>query len=88
MSEVERKGDEFVVDADLLAAAFNLPAAEIRTRMQDGLITSLCETGQGEDEGRWRLTFRYGNRALRLTVDEQGSILRKSTYPVAPRNTG
>ncbi|WP_199221348.1 DUF6522 family protein [Maritimibacter sp. 55A14] len=86
MSDVEWNGDEFVVDANLLSAAFDMPAGEIRTRMRDGQITSLCEAGQGEDEGRWRLTFRHGARALRLTVDRQGTVLGKSTFPVASRN--
>lgn len=87
MNDVDRNGDEFIVDAQLLAAAFGLSAEEIGTRMRDGRITSRCETGQGEDEGRWRLTFRHHDRALRLVVDEQGRITAKSTFPVSPRGT-
>lgn len=87
MSGVEWNGEEFIVDVQLLSTAFDLPAGEVRTRMRDGHITSLCEAGQGEDEGRWRLTFRHEDRAFRLTVDRQGAILGKSTFPVVARNS-
>ncbi|AVO39502.1 DUF6522 family protein [Pukyongiella litopenaei] len=87
MNAVEKQDDGFVVDAGIVAEAFGIPASKVRTLMREGAITTISETGQGEDEGRWRLTFRYGARALRLTVDETGAILARSTYPVAPRDT-
>lgn len=86
MNDVERQDDGFVVDAGIVAAAFAIPASEVQTLMRKGAITTISETGQGEDEGRWRLTFRYGARALRLTVDGTGTILARSTYPVPSRD--
>lgn len=85
MSAVDVSAEGFVVDATLLADAFNLPASKIRAQMNDGGITSLSEKGEGEDAGRWRLTFYCGARALRLTVDEKGTILGKATFPVQNR---
>src|SRR6056297_537744 len=85
MSEVQRSGDQFIVDVQLLSAAFDLPTDEIRSRMREGWITSLCEAGSGEDEGRWRLTFRHDDCAFRLTVDRNGTVLGKSTFQVAAR---
>lgn len=82
MSDVERNGEQFIVDAQVLATAFYLSLKETRVRMQNGQIVSLCEAGEGEDAGRWRLTFRHAGRALRLTVDAHGEVLNKSTYPV------
>ncbi len=82
MTSVERNGDQFIVDAQMLAKAFDLSAEETRTRMQDGQITSLCEAGEGEDANRWRLTFRHQDRALRLIVNRHGEILSKSTFPI------
>ncbi len=83
MSGVERDGDSFVVDAAILAAAFGISASEIRASMQDGRITSRCETGSGDDTGRWRLTFYLERRALRLTVNAEGEVLKRSIFDVS-----
>lgn len=86
MTDVERRGNPFVVEALVLADAFDLSVEETRHRMQGGQIASLCETGEGEDAGRWRLTLRHQGRALRLIVDRRGEILGKSTFPVGHPN--
>ena len=80
MTDVARDGDGFVVDATILSVAFGRSAPEIRARMQDGRITSRCETGSGEDAGRWRLTFFHEGRALRLTVNARGEVLKRSMF--------
>ena len=82
MTGVERDGDGFVVDATILSVAFGRPAAEIRASMQDGRITSRCETGSGGDAGRWRLTFYHGGQALRLTVNADGEVLKRAIFDV------
>jgi hypothetical protein len=79
---VERKDGDFVVDAALLADAFGLSEGEIKARMRDGAITSRCETGVGEDAGRWRLTFHHGDRACRFIVDESGKVLKRVSFPI------
>ncbi|WP_347310983.1 DUF6522 family protein [Defluviimonas sp. SAOS-178_SWC] len=84
MNGIERDGDGFVVDATILSAAFGRPAPEIRASMRDGRITSRCETGSGADAGRWRLTFYHEGRALRLTVNAEGALLKRSVFDVAP----
>lgn len=86
MSRVERNGDQFIVDAQMIAKAFDLSAEETRIRMQDGQIKSLCEAGEGEDANRWRLTLRHQGRALRVIVDTHGAILSTSTFPVGHPN--
>ncbi|MFD2857974.1 DUF6522 family protein [Seohaeicola zhoushanensis] len=85
MSDVTRNADGFEVDARLLSATFGLTEREIKARMRDGRITTLSEKGEGEDEGRWRMTFYHGTQALRLTVDKDGNLLSRSTFPVAAR---
>ncbi len=85
MNRIERDRDGFVVDATLLESAFKLPVSKVRTLMQDGHITSSSEKGQGEDEGRWRITFYYGGRALRLTLNSDGTIKTRGTFPVPNR---
>lgn len=82
---VTRDGEGFVVEAAVLAQAFGLTEAGVRAAMADGRITSRCEAGIGEDAGRWRLTFRHGDRSLRLVVDAAGAILARSRITGAPR---
>lgn len=85
MTAIQRTAGDFVIDADLLAEAFKLTQDEIRQAMQDGRITSRCETGIDEDAGQWRLTFYYGDRLCRFIVDEAGNILKKTAFPIKPR---
>ncbi len=85
MAQVARDGQGFVVDADLLAAMFCISQAEVQEEMRSGAITSTCEAGEGEDAGRWRLTFRRGESACRLTVDDAGTVLQRARFPVRRR---
>jgi hypothetical protein len=82
---VERSGDGFVVAARVLAEAFGLTEEEVRDKMRAGAIVSRCETGVGEDEGRWRLTFHHDGRALRLVVDDRGMVLKRAAFPIRIR---
>jgi hypothetical protein len=84
MADVMVTPDGFVVDAELVGAALNVDAASVPARMRAGEITSRCETGIDEDAGRFRLTLFWGERALRLTVDRNGNVLSRATFP-APR---
>lgn len=81
MSGVSFTANGFVVDAVIVGGAFNLPPADVLDKLPAGEITSRCEAGIDEDAGRWRLTFYFGGRALRLVVDEEGTILSRSTFP-------
>ncbi len=46
--------------------------------MRSGELTSLCEKGEKEDNGRYRLTFFYMNRRFQLVIDSTGKILQRS----------
>jgi hypothetical protein len=83
---IERTADGFVVDAGLLAEAFRLSPAEVRALMRAGRITSRCEVGTGTDAGRWRLSFYHGERVCRITVDAEGAVIGRATFP-APRRS-
>ncbi len=85
MTTVARNGDDFVIDAGLLAEAFGLTPAEVPALMREGRITSRCETGTGADAGFFRLTFWHTGRACRFTVDETGTILKQSRFDAVPR---
>ena len=88
MSGIAMEADGFVVDAEILGTAFELDPATVPDRLRMGEITSRCEAGEGEDAGRWRLTFYYGGRALRLIVDAQGTVLSRQTFPAHPPRPG
>jgi Family of unknown function (DUF6522) len=53
--------------------------------MRKGAITSLCERGIDADAGRFRMTFFYKSRRLRLVVDAAGNILQRSTIDFGDR---
>ncbi|MDX1821138.1 MAG: DUF6522 family protein [Paracoccaceae bacterium] len=74
-----------VVPAEVLGAAFALPAADVPALMRAGTLTSRLEQGQGTDAGTYRLTFYHGAQALRLIVDTQGQILKRTRFPVTRR---
>ena len=85
MAQVEVNERGFVVDALVLAEAFALAPGDVQKLMRKGEITSLSETGIGEDAGRSRLTFHYGDRAVRLVVDQTGAILKRTSFTTKPR---
>ncbi|MGB3179132.1 MAG: DUF6522 family protein [Albidovulum sp.] len=86
MTQIEVTQDGFVVDAAVIAEAFRLVPKDIQALMRRGDITSISETGVGEDAGRARLTFHYRDRALRLVVDQTGAILKRASFPAPARN--
>ena len=85
MTQVELSQDGFVVDATVLSAAFNLAPEDIQPLMRNGNITSRCETGIDDDAGQSRLTFHYRDRAVRLVVDQAGTILKQTRFPAPAR---
>ena len=60
------------IDGALVADGLGLPVAEFRQLMEDRKVTVLCERGVGEDAGRYRASFYYEGRRVRLVVDEDG----------------
>lgn len=85
---VEIGTNGFVVAAEVLAKAFSLPAADIPRLMRERQITSRLEQGQDADAGNHRLTFFFGASALRLTIDGQGKIVKRTRFPVTRRTPG
>lgn len=67
------------VDAALIAQSFAIDPAQVQALMREGKITGLCERGEGEDAGRHRLTFYYGNKRASLVVDAAGRVIEQST---------
>lgn len=83
--QVEISNGDFVIDARLLGRLLDLPVPELKELMRSGAVTSVCERGQEAHEGQYRLSFFYGNRRLRLTVDTAGQVLQHSTVDFGER---
>lgn len=66
---------DFTLDAETVARSFGWSARELREHMRRGLVSSLVERGEGEDEGFWRLSLRCGNRRWRAIVAGNGAIV-------------
>ncbi len=82
---LERNEDGFSIDASLLGELLNVPAANVHVLMRHNEITSLCERGEGEHQGQYRLSFFYRNRRARLNVDESGQVIRRSIIDFGDR---
>lgn len=73
------------VEASLIAADLGLDPSQVLESMRAGQLTALCERGVAEDAGRYRLSFRRGNRRLRMIIDEQGRILERQLTRIRRR---
>ncbi len=83
---LERRAGDFSIDASLLGELLNVASPRIHELMRRGEITGLCERGEGEHEGQYRLTFFYKGRRARLSVDESGRIVRRSIVDFGDRS--
>jgi len=82
---IEMEDGTIRVDAQIVAEGLAIDPSLLQQRMREGMITSLCERGIDEDKGRYRLTFFSQNKRFRLIVDEQGSVLQRTTLNVGGR---
>ena len=69
---LEGEGDDFTIRADVLALGLGLPEDVLRAAMANGEVASTVERGEGEDDGRYRLTFRYRDRYYCVLVEPDG----------------
>lgn len=65
------------VEASAIASGLGLDVDQVPALMRRGEITSICETGVGDDEGRRRLTFFFRNIRLSLVIDAAGRLLER-----------
>lgn len=73
------------VDAALVAEGLGIAPSLLLQRLRRREITSLCERGTDEDEGRYRLTFLSRSKRLRLIVDASGNVIKRSTIDFSGR---
>lgn len=82
--KLERSEDGFCIDAEQLGRLLALPAGQVQALMRARAITCVFERGEGDHDGRNRLTFFHGRRRVRLDLDDAGQVLRRSTVDMAP----
>ncbi|MCF2870343.1 DUF6522 family protein [Octadecabacter sp. G9-8] len=75
--KIQIENDQPVIDAQDLGPLLGLHPAEVQAKMRSGHITSTYEVGQGEDAGRFRLTFFHAGKRVRLTCNEDGDVISK-----------
>lgn len=75
----------FLVDATLLGDLLAIAPSALPELMRAGEVTSLCERGEDEHRGQYRLTFFHKGRRVRLTVDEAGEVLQQSVVDFGNR---
>ena len=67
------------IDGALVARELGMPVARFQQLMDQGKVTVLCERGIGEDAGLYRATFYYGDKRVRLVVDDHGTPVQDSS---------
>lgn len=72
---VRRAEGAVEVDSPIVARGLKLPVEQFMAEMRRGIVYSLSERGIGEDEGRFRLTFRYRDRQFRIVVTATGEVV-------------
>jgi len=79
LSGISFENSTITIDPDIVARGLRLTPEVLRDHLRSGTVTSLCEKGEGDDAGRFRLTFFSPTRRLRLIADETGKILTTTT---------
>ncbi|MGV8935656.1 MAG: DUF6522 family protein [Allorhizobium sp.] len=72
---IERdENGNYILEPGALAERFGLVIDDFRQRMQQGLVSSTVERGEGEDAGTSRLSVRLGNRIWRAILDGRDEV--------------
>jgi hypothetical protein len=85
--ERDENGD-FVIDPSVLTERLSVDAERFRRHMRMGLVTSVVESGTGDDEGCQRLTVRYGNAAWRAIIDADRNVLSEEVVAIGKPRPG
>jgi|AntDeeMetagen192_2_1112575.scaffolds.fasta_scaffold00411_5 hypothetical protein len=67
-------GDDVTVNAEVLAPRLGLSVTALQQAMNAGEVRTLVERGEEEDEGRLRLTFRYGGIQFSVMREPDGEL--------------
>lgn len=85
MPQIKFEDDAIEVDVAVIAKGLGIEPDGVQAQMQAGKITSLCERGEGDDAGTFRLSFFTEHKRLRVIVNEAGEVVRRTTLSSAVR---
>jgi hypothetical protein len=85
MERVQFDEDGISIDAAIIAEDLGIEPSAVPRRIREGSLTCLCERGVDEDAGRYRLSFFHSSRRLRLIVDGEGRVIRRSLLDFGDR---
>ena len=87
MSQIRFTDQMIEIDATLIAKGLRMDPEALREAMQKGQVTRTVEKGEGEDAGRFRVTFYSPTCRLRLLFNAEGTLLQTSSadYSRKPR---
>ena len=88
MNSITFTDQSIEIDAALVAKGLRIEPEALRAALRDGSVTRTIERGEGEDAGRYRVTFYAPSRRLRLLFTASGEILQTSSvaYSRKPRS--
>ena len=73
------------IDAALVAKGLKMEPEELRAALRDGRVTRTVEKGEGEDAGRFRVTFYAPTCRYRVLFTAAGAILQTSSVAYSRR---
>ncbi|MFC0200321.1 DUF6522 family protein [Paracoccus rhizosphaerae] len=72
--KIEFRDGQPVVDAAEIAPLLELDVPDFQNLMRSGKIRTTMERGEGEDDGKFRLTFQSPFWRVRLTCGRDGKV--------------
>lgn len=78
---------ECTVSAEAVSAKFGWTSDTFRRLMRRGLVHAVLERGIGNDDGKWRVAVRCGNRRWTASVAADGTILEERFETVKVRSS-
>jgi hypothetical protein len=87
MDQITFTDQRIDINATLVAKGLRMEPEALRAALRDGSVTRTVEKGEGDDAGRYRVTFYAPTRRLRLLFTASGEILQTSSvaYGRKPR---
>lgn len=85
MGMIEFQAGAIQIDSRVIGEDLNMDPSVVQELIREGKITSRCERGIEEDEGRYRLTFFSTQRRFRIVIDSTGTVIQRSTINFSDR---
>lgn len=79
MPPIRFEDEAIEIDVAIIANGLGIEPGLVQAQMQAGKITSLCERGIDDDAGTFRLSFFTEHKRLRVIVNEDGTVIRRTT---------